>query len=157
MVANQQFVPPTGQRSAPSGEECLLAATAYLSLFVGFILIGPLIIYFWKREQSRFVAWHSAQAIIATAMLIILSGLAFSMTLSGVLVIGMAAARASQAVAMLAIIAVYVLGFLLVLLPLISLLVAGWRALHGKAWSIPVIGALAERIVSLDGRVGGKG
>jgi hypothetical protein len=62
----QTSTPPSAVGSAPalqpSTEERLLAAAAHLTLFMGFWIVGPLVLYFWQKERSRFVAFHAVQA-----------------------------------------------------------------------------------------------
>jgi uncharacterized Tic20 family protein len=74
------------QTAAPSHEERTSAMLAHvLSIFTGFV--GPSVIYFAKRRESRFVAFHAKQAMvwhlglfvamfggIAIAMALLLSG-----------------------------------------------------------------------------------
>lgn len=56
--------PRTPATTAPSQEDRLLAAAAYLSYFTGFWLVVPIVIYVLKRDKSRFVAHHALRAIV---------------------------------------------------------------------------------------------
>lgn len=55
---------PPGAATDTTKEERLLAAAAYLGYFTGFWLIVPIVIYVFKREQSRFVAHHAVRAVL---------------------------------------------------------------------------------------------
>ena len=60
-------VPPTAKQQAfgcavTQDERSMAMAAHLLQLFTGFL--GPLIIYFIKKDQSKFVAYHALQAIV---------------------------------------------------------------------------------------------
>ena len=130
---------------APSKEECLLACVAHLALFGGFWLIGPLAIYFWKGKASRFLAFHSVQAILLSLLMVAFG--AFGAIAMLVLAFGFAALGAAihPAAAAAGMIAGYLLGGLLIFLPTILAIVGGVRAFKGQWWSMPIIGGLARR------------
>ncbi|MCA1595173.1 MAG: DUF4870 domain-containing protein [Chloroflexi bacterium] len=103
-----------------SDDRMLAMAAHLLGFFTGFI--GPLIVYLVKRDQSRFVAYHSLQAVF------------FQVAIN----IGYAIAGALCAI---------LIGIpLLIALPIVSLVfavMAGLAANSGKWYEIPVVGKLA--------------
>ena len=129
----------------PTKEECLLACVAHLALFGGFWLIGPLAIYFWKGKASRFLAFHSVQAILLSLLMIAFG--AFGAIFMIVFALGFAALGAAlhPAVAGVGMLAGYLLGGLLIFLPTVFAIVGGVRAFKAEWWSMPIIGGLARR------------
>lgn len=161
---SQQHVPGTSlagpgaaSEREPTGEERMLAGVAHVALFGGFFFVGPLAIYFWKRQQSRFVAFHAAQATIVTIMLFALGGLAWIVAIPLSIVVGVALHQSSELVAGIAVGAIYVAALAVSALPLVVAVVAGWRAFNGQRWSIPLVGRAAEKIVARDALAVGAG
>ncbi len=140
--------PPAHQGSAsPSSEERVLAAASHLLLFMGVWVIGPLVIYFWQKDRSRFVAFHAVQAtltalaMIAVSMLGLVGYLVF--VVAGV-ALGAAGAPVAAGIVM---VAAVVAVMLLALLPSLLALWAAWRAYHGERYAIPIIGRVAGRLI----------
>lgn len=123
-------------QSEHSGEERLWAMVAYLA---SASVIGPLLIYFFQRAHSRFVAFHALQSVF------IQLGVVCSMAVSGF------------CGAVLTVTPVGCVGVLLLLLALVGIPLAGAlfvvfaavRAGLGDWYEVPVLGALARRQVDL--------
>lgn len=117
-------------------EERLWAMLAYL---VSFSVIGPLLVYFFQRPQSRFVAFHALQSVFIQLAVV-----------AGVFVLGS-----------LGMIMVHTplscLGVLVLLVTLLGVPTAGalfvvWAAIRaglGDWYEVPVLGPLARRQVDL--------
>jgi uncharacterized Tic20 family protein len=56
------YGPPPGWSGQPQGEETIWAVLAHLSIF-GLGLLGPLVIYLVKRDESPFTRDHAAEAL----------------------------------------------------------------------------------------------
>lgn len=133
---------------APSTEERLLGAASHLLLFMGFWVIGPMVLYFWQKERSQFVAFHAVQATL-TAVLMLLVGstigiVFFVGAIATSVVIDQAGGRDFIGLGILLFMLVVML---LAALPTLWALYAAWKAYHGECWRIPIIGRLARRLV----------
>lgn len=100
-----------------------MAMLAYLlGIVTGFI--GPLILWLLKKDQSKFVAYHSLQALLLHAIVVL------GYILSSVLFI-------------------VVIGFItmpvFVVLGLVFSILAGLAANRGEWYDIPIIGKIARQ------------
>jgi uncharacterized membrane protein len=131
---------------AASSDERVLAGVAHLAICGGIWLIAPLLIFFLKRKDSPFVAFHALQAtLLALAIVPITLGawmLAIVAQIAGVVFLG--DARASYLFVGL----FFVSAFAPMLLVLGIGLVAGVRAFGGSTWSIPFVGRFARSILA---------
>ncbi len=132
---------------SPSGEECLLAGVAHLALFGGFFVIGPLAIYFWKRAESRFVAFHAAQAIVVSVLALAFGGVAAFALFPAMIAVGLGLSRASEVAAIAGVAALYLGLCLAGVLPFLLALIGAWRSFHGRWWSMPIVGRVAARML----------
>ncbi len=124
--------PPAGTPQQPTGggassDERPLAAIAYLGgAFISFLV--PLVIYFIKKDQSRFVAFHALQAMIFHIVIII--GLLIGFMLTFVLI-----------------------GFLILpvvgILSLVFSVLAALAASRGEWYELPLVGPWARRQVGV--------
>ena len=149
--------PVPGQTVAapPTQEDRMVAAVSYLSWLVGMYLVVPIAIFFWARDRSRFVSFHAIQATVLGLMM---AGAAAVATVGYFIVLMVAAMFGAAVGAELAFLlsgAAFVV--LVVLLPTIATLYAAWCAFHGDTWRIPLIGRLANRVLTAsDERMEGK-
>ena len=126
--------PPDMNYSAPSSDGGLItqddktmAMLAYiLGIFTGFI--GPLVLWLVKKDQSKFIAYHSLQALLLHAVVTI------GYVLSSVLVVVF--------IGFLTYPAFFVLG-------LVFSILAGLAANKGDWYDIPVIGKIARQSAGL--------
>lgn len=80
--------------AAPAKEERIWAMVCHLSIFSGYLLvpfghlIGPLVIWLVKREQSHFLDWHGREALNFNLSITFytLAGLMICLTIIGLLV-----------------------------------------------------------------------
>lgn len=140
-----------GEAPEPSGEECILAGIAHLAFLGGFWIVGPVVIYLWKRKASPFVAFHSVQAIFVS-LLGMIAGTVGVIVFMSVYVGGafMSAAGDNEVLAIVAFFGGLLLCGIITLTPAIIAVVAGYRAFKGRTWSIPFIGSLSRRILARD-------
>jgi len=124
-----------------TSEERILSALSHLGLF--FYLPGIIValaIYFYKREQSIFVAQHAKQAAGFQIMVVIVGAIAgfggFGLVLGG-LILGHAAG----------VVGVVAFFWLTVLLIALCAVVGIVRALMGKEFNYPLVGELINKIV----------
>lgn len=135
-----------GAPEAPSGEEKMIAAATYLLGFVGFWLVGAVLIYFWQRDRSRFIAYHAVHSVILQMTIFLAVMVALVGTIAGVVGTGMIASRAAWQG--YAIGAVLILGYGFCLLaPIYWTLRGAWIAAHGRLYEAPLFGRLAHRLV----------
>ena len=89
------------------------------SLFMS--IVGPLVVYVLKKDESKFVAFHALQQLIFDAILL----------------------------PVILIIAVVTCGFgaVLVFVPLVFQIIAALRANDGEYYELPVAGAIARKSV----------
>lgn len=119
------------QPHAVSKDDRTLAMLSHLLSFVEGGIIGPAILYFWKREESEFVAFHSLQSL--------LWGLLFVGVMMPVGVLSMI------------LVMIPILGWLLLIPVLLGPVViylgfeiaAGLAAQEGRWYRLPLVGDLA--------------
>ncbi|MEZ4338752.1 MAG: DUF4870 domain-containing protein [Sandaracinaceae bacterium] len=63
-MSSPAIIDDFGTTAAPSQDEKTLAALGHGLTFFEGGLFGPLILYFVKREESEFVAFHSLQSLL---------------------------------------------------------------------------------------------
>ena len=85
------------------------------------LIVGPLVVYVLKKDESKFVAFHALQQLIFDAILL----------------------------PVILIIAVVTCGFgaVLVFVPLVFQIIAALRANDGEYYELPVAGAIARKSV----------
>ena len=122
----ENSVPPY-DASGISQDDKTMAMLAYmLGIFTGFV--GPLVLWLLKKDQSKFVAFHSMQALFLHA--VVTAGYIVSGILRIVLI----------GIAMLP---------LFGLLGLVFSILAGLAANRGEWYEVPVIGKLARQQVGV--------
>jgi uncharacterized membrane protein len=119
-------------------DDRLWAMLSYvLSLF--FPVIAPVVVFFVKKDTSKFVGFHSLQALILQGGLAVLSiGLVILSTILGML----------GPLALLAIplwLAVWVLG----LVAFVFTIIAAIKSYSGEWYEIPVVGKIARQQVGV--------
>jgi uncharacterized protein len=156
--------PVTAPRSVVTTENerlwaALAQASVLLTLFFGlptagfatlFTLFVPLMIYFYYRQKSEFVAYHALQAFtlqvigtIGWVMVLVTGAL-----VAGLLILVLAITIIGIPVALLLALAlvVFVVGtFIMPLAMVIFGLIAAWEAYQGKWYRVPYIGLWLER------------
>jgi hypothetical protein len=65
----------------PTSEEKTIAAACHL-LSIPFPYMAPLVTFFWKRKQSRFVALHASQAFFEALILSIVLFIALAISMA---------------------------------------------------------------------------
>lgn len=142
---------PTGQspivepgRPPPVPNENLEAAAAYAAALIGFPVVAPVVLYALRRDRSRFIAFHAAQAgliqVVATGIswiVVVLFHLATAIV--------MAVSRSRFAVLELVTPLVSLGGMLLV--PAILNGYGAYRAYQGAWWRCPALASIADRFV----------
>jgi len=138
---------------ALSEDEKTMALLAHiLQIFTSWI--GPLIIYFVKRE-SKFVAFHAMQALLLQIVLVVLTILCVMLWIFLLVVIvlthtGTAPGNATPPFELIAVIPLLWFGMMAVGLANIVLgIVYAVRASRGERASYPVVGGWARRIVGV--------
>jgi uncharacterized membrane protein len=132
----------------PSQDDRMMAAVAHLSFFVGFWLVAPIAFYVVKRKESRFVAFHAMQAVVAHVLSVaigVFGVIAFA--------VGMAlgAVTAEREPAALIVAVVLALAFVAVGVAVAVVnAVAAYKAWVGEMWSIPIAGRIARGIMGAD-------
>ncbi len=140
--------PPPVAPAAPVQEQRLLAAAAHLSFLTGFWFVAPIVIYALKRRESRFVAFHAMQAAVLHAFFLAGYMLVFVMFLGTMFAaFGAGGGQPVFPFLMFGPMLGMTMGFL-VLFGVHAF--AAYRAWEGNTWSIPVVGAIARRIVDAD-------
>ncbi len=138
------YLPP------PRQDECTMAMLAHvMQLFGG--IIAPLVLYFLKRSESPFVAFHALQAILWQ-----LAILAVSFLFWGVMaivffssIITASNSPAPPPAFWIMMISVIAFSFLLFGVNLALAIMHGVRAYRGE-WSVyPLVGDYARRIVGI--------
>jgi uncharacterized Tic20 family protein len=133
---------------APSKEERVLAGIAHLALYGGFWLIAPIGLYFYKKKDSPFVAFHAVQACLLQVAAVPLGIAGLVLGLAGAAVLGgVGVSNRSEILAGIAPLSVIGGATLPGLLILFVSTVAGVRALRGREWMIPGIGRLAKSLI----------
>lgn len=138
------------QSNVPSSEERTLAMLAELLQLFSWI-IGPLIIYFVKRD-SRFVRFHALQAILWQALLVVFYVVFFVMMIAGVVAVIPKTAGAPASPTAFPFVFFFVFYGFMGLSWLTTMIVAIYfavKAQNGDWGSYPVIGRLAKRMAGV--------
>lgn len=138
-----------GQGGEPSGEEKMIAAATYLLGFIGFWLVGALVIYFWQRKRSVFVAYHAVQSVILQAWIFVVVSSAVVLVLVGFVGMAWAGSRSSIGgwfpyVLTGGLMLMY--GFIIIA-PIYWHLRGAWVAAQGKLYHAPIFGRLADKFI----------
>lgn len=145
--------PPTLGAAEPTQEDRMMAAASYLGYLVGFWLVVPIVIYVLKREKSRFVAFHSLQAIIVHALAIPMFIFGWLFAVAVTVGIGLAAhphRGNSDAMGVLMVIT-YVGGLLVPSMIYLALsIVCAVRAMQGRVARFPIAAWLTDRFLAGD-------
>ena len=56
----------------PSENERLLAVAAHLGMLVGIPFVVPIALYLWKKDESKFIAYHCVQSIALQVVVLVL-------------------------------------------------------------------------------------
>jgi uncharacterized membrane protein len=114
-------------------DERVMAMVAYLLTFF-FPFLGPLVVYLIKKDQSRFVAFHSLQALL----LHLVGGVVgFLFWVSGII---LAALHLEILLLPVGCIVMPALGLAVVVITLIGLV----RSYSGQWYVAPVVGPIAQ-------------
>lgn len=114
-------------------DDRLWGTLAYvLGIFVP--LLAPLIIFFVKKDQSRFVAFHALQSLLMDAALLLLG------IVVGIISVILAFAHLGL-VAFFLTMAVWALGFVVFVLKIIGAI----KANGGQLWVAPVVGSFVRQ------------
>jgi uncharacterized Tic20 family protein len=114
-------------------DDRLWAMLSYL-LGIPFPLVAPLVIYMMKKDQSRFVAFHSLQSLficLATAvpsLVLVLIGCALNLTPLGCLAY-----------------LLYLLALPLSLAALVFMVIAALKSYSGEWYLVPVVGNMVQQ------------
>jgi uncharacterized Tic20 family protein len=148
------MVATTVQRAAeelqPSQQDRVLAGAAYLISLAGFWFFGPLALYFWKGKTSRFLGFHSIQAILLhlAAIPFTLVGVALAIVVQVAIgIIGNRGGSHEIAEGVGILLMLVALGVALVL-PLFMTVWMGISVMRGKPGRVPIVSRLTERIVA---------
>ena len=134
--------------AVPSGEEKLLAAATYLLGFVGAWLVGAILIYFWQRDRSRYVAFHAVQSVILQAFIAIAVVVVLATTFAGFLGTAIMSQGSGGPESALIPTAILVAGYAFCLIaPIYWTLRGAWVAAHGRLYEAPLVGRLARKLV----------
>jgi uncharacterized Tic20 family protein len=140
-----EAAPPVAATAIPNQEERVLAGISHLAFMTGFPIIGPLAIYFFKKDASRFVSFHALQATFLAIGAIPATFVIWIVAMA--IEIGLAVTFKPLELAPLFGLAwIATIGLPFALFFLVSL-VAALKAFHGQTWSIPVVGGLAKSIL----------
>jgi uncharacterized membrane protein len=137
--------PPPLPSNEPSGEDRMIAAAAHLAFLGGLWLVGPIVIYLWKRKTSPFVAVHAVQATLVSGLFLAMGMLAAVLALPGSLLLSLLVNSREAATVMSV---AYLAAVLLALSPLVLVIGGTVMALRGKVCAMPIIGKLAQRLLS---------
>lgn len=144
--------PPTGPAELTQ-EDRLMAAGSYLGYLVGFWLVVPIVVYVLKREKSRFVAFHSLQAIIVHVLAIpfFIFGWIFAIATSAGLALAMEPRAANKDAFGLIMMLGYVVGLLVPWCVYLALsIVCAVRAMQGRMARFPIAAWLTDRFLAGD-------
>ena len=104
----------------PTQDERTIAAIAHGLTFVEGGIIGPLVVYLWKREESEFVAFHALQSLYFGLLMAVVTIVLFFVTCG--------------------------FGVLLPIIPYIIYEVLATIAAHNGEWyELPLAGAWAKQ------------
>jgi uncharacterized membrane protein len=130
----------------PNDIDRLLGAVSHFAILGGGWLIVPAGIYVWKRESSRFVAFHALQAAMLAIAVIPL------WIFSVMICVAIGLASVALHISGLAFLDTGLIALSIVFCGVVTLLMSVWggvQALRGQTWSMPILGRLARRV--LDG------
>lgn len=102
---------------APSKDDRLLAAVAHGLTFVEGGILGPLVLYFAKKDESEFIAFHALQSVY------------FGLLMVSLIVLGTFLLCGA--------------GMVLVIPYLVFEVVAALKAHDGEWYKLPIVGDLA--------------
>lgn len=131
-------------------EEKLLAACAYLTWIMGFWIVGPIAIYLLYRHKSRYVAFHSIQAIVVSVGLSVLAPVLWIGGVLAVFLFSFATERAPMPGVLL--VSMYGVFIIVLVVPMLWMLLGAWRAFQGRSWRVPLAWRIAERFTQDDGQ-----
>lgn len=126
----------------------MMAVASHLSFFVGFWLVGPIVFYVIKRRESRFVAFHAMQALVAHVLSSVLGVFGVVVFAVGVGVAGVAAQKQPAALVLVLVMTAFFVLFGLGVAIVNG--VAAYKAWLGETWSIPLAGTIARSIMGAD-------
>lgn len=138
-----------GRGDEPSGEEKMIAAATYLLGFVGFWLVGSVLIYFWQRKRSAFVAYHAVQSVILQAWVFVAVTSAVVLSLIGIVGTAWAGGRGAHDgwLPYLFIGGIILLYAFIIVAPVYWHLRGAWVAAQGKIYRAPLFGRLADKLL----------
>jgi uncharacterized Tic20 family protein len=149
---------PLHQTPEPSNEEKLLALFSHLSIFIGGIVL-PIIFWAINRDKSRFVSYHSLQAVffhiafivltIALVIIMVVIGIGLGIISAGTF----AAGKNGSIFIFIAVFAFYALFFLALFLFIGYGIYVGIKSYKGELTGYPVIGKLVYEKVYRENKV----
>jgi uncharacterized Tic20 family protein len=122
-------------------------AVPYLTCFMGFWLIGPLVIYLWQKDRSRTVAFQAAQAMVLSVLLGVGGFIAFIAYYALIVALSFAGQPDRAVVWTMAgslQIVVFLASFLV---PLATIALGAWQAYHDPTYRMFLAGWIARRFV----------
>jgi uncharacterized Tic20 family protein len=147
MVQQAPAPAPTAAQPAISQDDRVLAGCCHASMFVGFPVIGPLLVYAIKKDSSRFVAFHALQAAIAHVSIVplMIAGYVFGVCFT----LGMGAVLGENSLFLpLGMMGAWGIGFCLPWFFVMAIsLYAAYRAFSGHAYRIPIVAGIVDRIL----------
>lgn len=131
----------------PTAYERMTAAVAHVSGYMGLLVLGPLLVYFWQRDRSRFVAFHAVQAAVLHVLWVVLWLLAVALV--AVAGIGLAFFKSTGNDALGCALAIFTGAMWLGMFAALATwsIRGAWRAGHGSAVGVPLAGRIADRVV----------
>jgi uncharacterized Tic20 family protein len=136
------------------GDERMLGLFAHLSLFLGGILV-PIIFWATNKDKSKFVTFHSLQAlwfhiayiivIVVVVMVLVIAGAGFGLLSAGMH--GTGGKSAGGAIFIIALIAFYGFLFLSIFGAMGYSIYMGVKAYHGELKKYPIIGNMVYKKV----------
>jgi uncharacterized Tic20 family protein len=134
--------------ASPKQEDRVLAGACHLAMFVGFPIVGPLALYFVKKDSSRFVAFHALQATFLGVASIPLFVIGYAAGMIGAIAFAAAAEKTKNVAVMIGTPIAFLGGFGLPMLVVCGIsLYAAYRGFTGSAWRIPLLGRLADKVL----------
>lgn len=130
----------------PTRDDCTMAVLAHaLAFLTGFV--GPLILYFVKRDQSRFAAFHAMQAALWQVALGVVMGGAAVLFLGALAVNAAGHPDGPEGATVVLGVIVAVIWAGLSLADLILCIYFGVKANNGEWVEYPVLGRVARNMV----------
>ncbi len=131
--------------SEPSSVDRVVAAAAHLGMFAGFWFLAPLAIYFWKKDESRFVSFHAAQALLLCFMqLAISTGGLIAYLIGTILIVAIAGVTKSEPMVLIGWALVALAAIAVALAPTVLSIMGGYHAFLGRTWKMPIVGRMVE-------------